>query len=293
MITHALTAKRRGFTLIELLVVIAIIAILAAILFPVFAKAREKARQTACLNQTKQLGLGLLQYNSDYDEKFPSGNVYANCPGQGWAGEIYSDVKSTAIYKCPDDPNTGPAGGDPTAPYVYSYGFNKNAAGVTQATFGNVAKTILLFEGSGSSIGGNPKGVADMTNANESNSTAANGAEGGSPGSQNAAGAPASGYNGQLNFVTGQFPDALNGSAPFDQSGTVKNGRHSDGTNYLLADGHSKWFRSSAVSSGADNTTAGGTSCDASFGSVLPPAAGTASQSNCSAGTMGATFSIH
>ncbi|MFO8079838.1 MAG: prepilin-type N-terminal cleavage/methylation domain-containing protein, partial [Armatimonadota bacterium] len=65
-----MSTHRRGFTLIELLVVIAIIAILAAILFPVFARAREKARQTSCLSNLKQLGLGMQMYAQDYDERF-------------------------------------------------------------------------------------------------------------------------------------------------------------------------------------------------------------------------------
>jgi prepilin-type N-terminal cleavage/methylation domain-containing protein/prepilin-type processing-associated H-X9-DG protein len=124
----------RGFTLIELLVVIAIIAILAAILFPVFAKAREKARQTACLSNMKQLSLAFLQYNQDNDECFPgSGDSgappedptplsttklavnwvpknYFNTaapmtasPIQVDQGAIYPYVKSKAVYVCPDD----------------------------------------------------------------------------------------------------------------------------------------------------------------------------------------------
>jgi prepilin-type N-terminal cleavage/methylation domain-containing protein len=71
------TMRRHGFTLIELLVVIAIIAILAAILFPVFAQAREKARQTQCTNNMKQNALAVLQYIQDYDERFPM-SIYAD-----------------------------------------------------------------------------------------------------------------------------------------------------------------------------------------------------------------------
>src|SRR6201990_1309136 len=90
-----MSGTRAAFTLIELLVVIAIIAILAAILFPVFAQAREKARQTSCLSNEKQLGLGVLQYVQDYDEVFPMANStnWAN----GWAIVTQPYVKSYAV----------------------------------------------------------------------------------------------------------------------------------------------------------------------------------------------------
>ncbi|NLO04462.1 MAG: DUF1559 domain-containing protein [candidate division WS1 bacterium] len=109
---------KRGFTLIELLVVIAIIAILAAILFPVFARAREKARQTSCLNNMKQLGLGMMMYAQDYDEIFPAMSngtmttpAFPEVPefghnGSGmwylsWATVIYPYIKNVQIYRCP------------------------------------------------------------------------------------------------------------------------------------------------------------------------------------------------
>jgi prepilin-type N-terminal cleavage/methylation domain-containing protein/prepilin-type processing-associated H-X9-DG protein len=99
---------RKGFTLIELLVVIAIIAILAAILFPVFAKAREKARQTSCLSNCKQLALGILMYAQDYDECFP-GTFTLSWPNDGnwplihWAQAIQPYVKNGQIVLCPSD----------------------------------------------------------------------------------------------------------------------------------------------------------------------------------------------
>jgi prepilin-type N-terminal cleavage/methylation domain-containing protein/prepilin-type processing-associated H-X9-DG protein len=95
--------KTRGFTLIELLVVIAIIAILAAILFPVFAKAREKARQTSCLSNLKQLSLAVLQYTNDNNETYPPLDNWMVSPGSIWASMIYPYVKSTGVYVCPDD----------------------------------------------------------------------------------------------------------------------------------------------------------------------------------------------
>jgi len=98
---------RKGFTLIELLVVIAIIAILAAILFPVFARAREKARQTSCLSNVKQLGLGIMMYCQDYDETYPG--YYPPWPvipspvgsGCSWWEGVYPYVKNYQLYVCP------------------------------------------------------------------------------------------------------------------------------------------------------------------------------------------------
>ncbi|MCS7300809.1 MAG: DUF1559 domain-containing protein [Fimbriimonadales bacterium] len=102
---------RRGFTLIELLVVIAIIAILAAILFPVFAQAREKARQTQCMNNLKQMATGALSYIQDYDEKFPMA-VYAPVPRPSGGNcaftlfdAIFPYIKNLDITKCPSEPN--------------------------------------------------------------------------------------------------------------------------------------------------------------------------------------------
>jgi len=107
--------RRRGFTLIELLVVIAIIAILASILFPVFARAREKARQTACLSNMKQLGMACNMYAQDYDEILPTedydwdGNGNANEVGidGSWRGVIMPYCKNTQLFHCSSYRATG------------------------------------------------------------------------------------------------------------------------------------------------------------------------------------------
>ena len=162
----------RGFTLIELLVVIAIIAILAAILFPVFARARENARRTSCLSNVKQIGLALMQYNQDYDELYPFvpwGGSNANTRALGFVLEPYH--KSAQLWRCPSD-SLSPGGSSvwtPTSaptqlPYQnVSYGYNiyyfsgplnANAAGVPQpvsmAKVQNAASLGLLMGAWGS-----------------------------------------------------------------------------------------------------------------------------------------------
>ena len=99
--------KRHGFTLIELLVVIAIIAILAAILFPVFARAREKARAASCLSNCKQLGLGLMMYCQDNDEYYTINEPHGanDVAAKWWCSRIYPYVKNKQIWACPSAPS--------------------------------------------------------------------------------------------------------------------------------------------------------------------------------------------
>jgi prepilin-type N-terminal cleavage/methylation domain-containing protein/prepilin-type processing-associated H-X9-DG protein len=97
------TSIRRGFTLIELLVVIAIIAILAAILFPVFGRARENARRSSCQSNLKQIGIGIIQYTQDADEKLPPGYIVTASGNVAWPVLIMPYVKSTQVFACPSN----------------------------------------------------------------------------------------------------------------------------------------------------------------------------------------------
>jgi len=165
--------RQRAFTLIELLVVIAIIAILAAILFPVFAQAREKARQTSCASNVRQLGLGFRMYTQDYDERFPFGGWLPNAQGLSingtygtgeWQNTTAPYIKNKGIYYCPSSGDDTENPKDPTEwqwnrnPVSYLYN-NMIAPGVdegngrvirrpvTEAKFASPAETWLLVEG--------------------------------------------------------------------------------------------------------------------------------------------------
>ncbi len=259
--------RGHGFTLIELLVVIAIIAILAAILFPVFAQAREKARQTACLSNEKQIGLALLMYVEDYDEQFPSGsrvnpfNPSNFAIGLGWAGQTYPYTKNAQILKCPDD-STGPVNRNATTEALYpvSYGYNYNVAThAADASLNAPSSTILIFEIKGD--------VADATAGNEYGASTV------LPGVYSAVG---DGLNILADTDTANTLPAVQGSGNylsvfetgltggytltnvpyptyFDQNlNSGKDGRHSSGAIYSMADGHAKFFRPGSISPGAN-----------------------------------------
>ena len=281
----------RGFTLIELLVVIAIIAILAAILFPVFAQAREKARAIACLSNMKQLALASIQYNQDNDEKYTDGSSNYG-KGAGWGGQLYPYVKSIAAFRCPDDTSSLP--GTPL-----SYGLNSQLSpfnpvgsgpnGLSLSKLTAPAKTVLLFELTNSGyydIATTPN-TADAT-GNQGDTTVNN------PGSPAGYGIgnqyDLTGFNtnfaanctsSQVLYATGWLRNSVgNANTCF----TDQRGRHTGGANYVLCDGHAKFFQSSAVSGGYENYTGVPGDCG-SVGST------TSATTTCSDTTIAATFS--
>ncbi len=222
----SISPQNRAFTLIELLVVIAIIAILAAILFPVFGRARENARRTSCQSNLKQIGLGIMQYKQDFDERFPVEVVHAtsNPVGPyGWADAIQPYLKSVQLVQCPSDP-TAPHP-DPRAdfrgPFVdgdrnytdYSYNLGLSRAnGGTAVTGGRLGVNDSQLEFASQTV----SLVEQMTQG---------------------AGAA----------TVGQAFGWQRGGAGTPQGYALTNSlawtRHLDGANFAFADGHVKWYK--------------------------------------------------
>jgi prepilin-type N-terminal cleavage/methylation domain-containing protein/prepilin-type processing-associated H-X9-DG protein len=148
--------KMTGFTLIELLVVIAIIAILAAILFPVFARARENARRASCQSNLKQIGLGVMQYTQDYDEKMPPTATSNTTPyptndaaSNGtwlWMHEIFPYVKSNQLFVCPSTTSTFPRADGYWWTGTPCYGMNALLGSKALAAVPQVAITPMIAD---------------------------------------------------------------------------------------------------------------------------------------------------
>jgi prepilin-type N-terminal cleavage/methylation domain-containing protein/prepilin-type processing-associated H-X9-DG protein len=238
--------SRLGFTLIELLVVIAIIAILAAILFPVFAQAREKARQSTCLSNSRQMGMGLSMYVQDYDDTYPwSANLDPD-KNPAWAGLIYPYVKNLAVFACPSQPDvTGnssfdvgkPANQKEAGPRNYcansevlawitkgknnEFGRDYNAKIRTLAEIPEPANTIAIFDVSRAGT------VFPQQNPFK----------------------PTHWWWSVLNdgvaYLAWKNPNANESKVEaWDYVGLL---RHLSGANYVFADGHAKWMKPEAT----------------------------------------------
>lgn len=198
--------RRRAFTLIELLVVIAIIAILAAILFPVFAKAREKARQSSCSSNVKQLTTGLMQYIQDYDERVIP---YSATGGSGawafiWTNIIQPYTKNYQIMGCPSSRNW----------LAIGYNFPMGSTGRALSEIAIPAQTPCFADAYGTNTANQavcfivPTAAYPWTDGRQLNS----------------AGNPAGNWGGSTN-------------------GCIAAERHNEGANYGFVDGHVKWYK--------------------------------------------------
>ena len=212
---------RSAFTLIELLVVIAIIAILAAILFPVFARARENARRSSCQSNLKQIGLGLLQYVQDYDEKYPilrGGNSGNDNDGVFSLMQPY--VKSTQILQCPSETN-GPNNSGPGGT------LNPNAAGYSDYTYNLTLGYSQQQDMRGLALAALTQPVLTVMAADYASGTSGNYSVGI---------APVGTVNGVANLET-----TTDGAAQ----------RHLETQNFLFTDGHVKAYRGQTLNQSA------------------------------------------
>ncbi|MBB6052358.1 DUF1559 domain-containing protein [Armatimonas rosea] len=258
---------RGAFTLIELLVVIAIIAILAAILFPVFAQAREKARATACLSNMKQIGLGMMMYAQDYDETYPLHftnqsprpvnpiNAAAAAPRMMWTVAIYPYLKNWGIYSCPSDkPQSTDAF---TACYLVSYGYNYGYLSTLNPSGDPGNAALQYFSGVSVASIGRPADIVAVTDSGARDAFGAATVLGGTVN-------PPDAYPSQKYFYG---PSGVGWGigcvSYYSTAGGAVNGkwgntdgfafRHNEGGNVTFADGHAKFQKVGYMASGTNN----------------------------------------
>jgi prepilin-type N-terminal cleavage/methylation domain-containing protein/prepilin-type processing-associated H-X9-DG protein len=214
---------RRGFTLIELLIVIAIIAILAAVLFPVFATAREKARQSTCASNLKQISLAAIQYTQDYDEALvPSRNGIAgvNASTFNWCALVYPYVKSTGVFLCPSQGIANSKLDYTYNLFLSAYFSNANVPPRQISTLQSPAVTVAFTDAMGGSSATN---IANITGTGLVFGFAPS----------------IIGQQQLARYVVGGA-SVSTGVAACD--GGVAAVRHSGGANYAMVDGHVKWY---------------------------------------------------
>ncbi|GAB4452865.1 MAG: hypothetical protein OHK0029_04620 [Armatimonadaceae bacterium] len=244
--------ERTAFTLIELLVVIAIIAILAAILFPVFAQAREKARQTACLSNNKQFVLGILMYAQDHDETLPLGSyLFPDQPTAvtwqdlvepytkvGAGSDLRPDApaarREVEFWTCPSIGNTSIplAPGDPAPGPFPAVFFSRSLSYINNSNYMPTAHRLNLARGW---FAGTPSPLARIEAPAQLVLVTEGWGYVGNTGGDD--------WNGCMNIET-DYPD-LGGGRILGRADNYCAGRyrHSGGSVYALADGHVKWFK--------------------------------------------------
>lgn len=226
MIKNATSNDSRGFTLIELLVVVAIISLLAAILFPVFARARESARRASCLSNMKQIGLATMMYTQDYDEKYPTvwmittqpypAGVTWNSAAWYWPQLLYAYTKSMQIFHCPSSPNT--------AESAYHDNYGANGLIFRDPPYRSPLSLAAVEE---------PASTYMITDSGDYRVWI--------PSIMSGAGnyfLPGQGYSGGISCGSG---------VSVAYKSDCESGRHFNGINVAFADGHAKWLKSSVL----------------------------------------------
>jgi prepilin-type N-terminal cleavage/methylation domain-containing protein/prepilin-type processing-associated H-X9-DG protein len=245
------SGPRRAFTLVEILSVIGILAVLTAILLPVFFSVRAKSRQATCASNMRQIGMALLQYAQDHDEQTPNAVKSFSriiIPlNQGWGGRIYPYLKKNEVYQCPDDPTTAALDSTGRQSYPVSYGLNMNLRNQPHlASLNAPASTVLLFEvvGDRAQIDQADEGEPGL-GPYDTTSPVGEGSEGSLWATTKELITTSAG---PVRYATGEMDNHKDSTGNDFYAG--QRPRHHDGANYLAADGHLQFLNAKTVSAG-------------------------------------------